>query len=493
MKYVRPFLALIVSILFASSAMSVPQCVLTLCGAGPSGAGGGPVVLSPGWTFIQDSYTDCGAVSSCSVPTCATGAYCMSPTTSGTVWVAAIVVGDNGSTHPTISSVTGGGGSWNLCAASACHTFVSGQMGSDAAYNFTGTAGTTTITVNLSATATSYFHIIFVELLPPSGYSASLDGVAVNNSSSCHICTAASPTVTQTDAIVQIPQFSCCYSDFNGWSSPYITDYNSIGICLNCSSGAAPTYTMATDVEHGSGPGPQVFTALAFKSTAGTFTTPAPFSLVQYAMPGNSSTISCSPTCNLTVPSTGSSHLLFLVEIDQSGVNNYMTGVTGGGTWVVPSACRSGRATANGEISCAYVLSSTSGATTLQVTMNSNSTSLFAYWEISRSVGSFVLDAGSATVNTAIASGVIPGVALTLSGTNDVIFQMSAMEGGVQGCTLYPYNFNAPGNFSGKLIAGPDYYAAALMNLNTVNGTAPTWAYPQEPTATTAVAGFAFK
>src|SRR6266851_3909086 len=66
------------------------------------------------WTYVQDSLiTGCVAGQS----SCNLGVGQMLPTTAGTVWVVEIQT----TTNVTITSVTGGGGSWQLCPASSCH------------------------------------------------------------------------------------------------------------------------------------------------------------------------------------------------------------------------------------------------------------------------------------------------------------------------------------------------------------------------------------
>ena len=88
-------------------------------------------------------------------------------------------------------------------------------------------------------------------------------------------------------------------------------------------------------------------------------------------------TCSDSQHCNITVTSTGSGNLLVLEITTESNVT--VSSLSGGGSWVVPSNCQ---ALDNGwplMIQCAYVLSSTSGATTISVVFSSSE--FHRHWE----------------------------------------------------------------------------------------------------------------
>src|SRR5712692_5749867 len=103
------------------------------------------------WTFLQDSITTgCTAgASSCTISLINGN---MLPTTAGSVWAVIASTGNN----VTISSVTGGGGTWTPCPASSCHVFNSTLVRNvDAYYNLTGAGGTTSVTVNLSGPSTN--------------------------------------------------------------------------------------------------------------------------------------------------------------------------------------------------------------------------------------------------------------------------------------------------------------------------------------------------
>src|SRR5260370_6792398 len=122
------------------------------------------------WTYVQDSLaTGCSAgASSCTI----SGGNGMVPTIAGTVWVAEVQTTNN----VTITSVTGGGGAWTLCPASSCHLFSSTPARNvDMAYNLTGNAGTSQITINLSGASGAVLGANFFEFLPPAGSTASFD------------------------------------------------------------------------------------------------------------------------------------------------------------------------------------------------------------------------------------------------------------------------------------------------------------------------------
>lgn len=433
-----------------------------------SGTGQAVSTSSAGWTYLQSSVsTGCQVSRSCTI---ALGN--MLPTTAGTIWAIVIKTGNS----VTISSVSGGGGSWIHCPT--CH--VSGSSISpinsinlDASYNLTGNANTGSITVTLSSSASGFFQIMFYELLPPPGSAASLDTVGTASQTGCATCTAVGLGLSATDAVIQI-QAGGSVAGWNAWSSPYLTDTRGNGVALNVTSGPAPTVAMTASTN-------VIFLALAFKSTAGLFSPPTPqFSLVHFTSGGNCS----GATCSLSIPATGSGHLLYLEAGDI--VDSHITAVSGGGTWVVPSACvstvPSTMAMAMDIISCAYVLSSTAGATSLDISISGNAS--LALFEVATSSGSFALDT-LASSTAPYTQPVSAGQALTLTGANDVIFQSIFLPGGVSAVTLYPQPY-----ING---AGDQFFlnqAASVVLLNTTDGSAPMW--PNQQSNPVAVSGVAF-
>jgi hypothetical protein len=439
-----------------------------------------------GWTWLQDSpliFCSPGPVTSCNVQTGN-----LVPTTAGSVWVVQIQTTNN----VTITSVTGGGGTWVHCPN--CHVTNPSGLNADASYNLSGNAGTSQgITITLSGSSGSIFGANFYELLPPPGSTASFDDSGISAPTGCTVCSGVTLThITGTDAIITNPGGPGQHV-WNAWSAPYFMDSNGAGIALNVTSGAAPT--LAFQAAHN----PE-FMAIAFTSSKGIFTPPThQYSIVNVTASGS---LNCSPTCSITVPSTGSNHLLFLESADEAFT--HITSVSGGGSWVVPTGANTCQiqfaiSSQNNANSCAYVLSSTSGTKSISVTMSGSASTAFLFWEIATTTGSFVLDAhGSAINNTT--SFFNNGPTLTLTGSNDVIFETEWCVGGSLGPNLYPQPFIA-GNANG---AGPFNYflfneasmvvlldsapVQAAMNLGSQAPT-PTWLNPQHnPTFVSGVA-----
>jgi hypothetical protein len=418
------------------------------------------------WSYVQDSVvTYCnGGASSCSA-----GVGTLAPTTAGTIWIVRIHTPNN----VTISSVSGGGATWSLCPSSSCHLFNSANGDNqDLAYGIGGSAGTTNITVNLSGNAGSFFGMNFIEILPPAGSTPSFDAAGTVTTTSCTTCTAVGLTLTATDAVIQVMSGNNAAS-VNSWSPPYITDIANDGVALNINSGVAPTVTVPSSGVD--------FSAIAFKSSLGTFTAPVgPISQVNFAA---SAGMACNPTCSLSIPppAIGSGHLLYLQAANLSGP--YIQSVSGGGTWVVPTGCQVKVSGTSDALSCAYVLSSTSAASSISITMTGNSTTGFTFSEVATSSGSFLLDAIGATQNSASYNP--SGQSLTLNGNNyDVVFQSSFVPGGSSGVSWYPLTF-------GWYFFTNEAQQVELLNVKAASAPVAVWANQQDNA--TAVSGVAFK
>jgi hypothetical protein len=415
------------------------------------------------WTYVQDSVlTFCTANSN----SCTVSPGNVLPTTPGTVRVVFISTSNN----VTITSVTdNGGGSWQLCPASSCHIF--GSINDDLAYSLTGNVATS-VTIHLSGSSGSFWGGNFYEILPPVGSTASFDTSGTASQASCSgPCTGVGLTLSATDAVLQVLNGNGTVG-WNAWSSPYTTVTNGDGLYLNATSGKAPTVAVRTPANGG------VFTAIAFKSSLGSFTPPVPpMSMVNYAST-NGGNFNCHPTCSLAVPATGAGHLLYLQSATLNGT--HITSVSGGGTWVVPSGCQIAIPSTGDTLSCAYVLSSTAGATSVNITMSGSSAVGFAASEIASTSGPFTLDVqGSATNSASYSPG---GVPLTLTGTNDAIFQAIFVPGGSSGVTEYPLP-------SGFPFFNNEACQVALLNAST--GVRPFWA--DEQNNVTVVTGVAFR
>jgi hypothetical protein len=433
------------------------------------------------WTYIQDSIdTGCPTGSTCNYDT----SVGLLPTTAGTVWVVQV---QTFGTNVTISSVcsTGSGCSgsdsgWTLCPASSCHLFSSSPSRNvDMAYSLTGPAGTTNVKVTLSSSAgSSPMGVTFFEFLPPAGATASFDNAGTTSSATCSgTCAGVPLTISGTDVILQSLHANNT-PVWNAWSAPSLTLPLGEGLNLNATSGAAPTAIVDSTGD--------VTDAIAFTSTAGSFNSPpaGPISVVNYKNFDSANAPNCTPSCSITIPSTGTGHLLYLEAATIT--SSFISSVSGGGTWVVPTGANSCRAPLSGgfAISCAYVLSSTAGATSLNITMTGSQSTPMAVWELATTGGSFSFDTQGSATNAASYSPF--GVALSLSGSNDAIFQSIFVPGGTSTVSLYPYPRNNG--------CGIQFYcgqAANALRINTTDGTAPRWANQQNNA--TVVTGVAFK
>lgn len=415
--------------------------------------GGAPPLLAQGWTVVQNTIpTSCiVGSSSCSFAACTGGAgtECFAPTVPGSLWIVSVVTGNN----VMISSVSGGGGSWKLCPSSNCQSWNSSfSTNSDLAYNLSGSSGTQAFTVNLSGNSSGIFLVGFTEVLPPPGYVASYDTSNTHADTTCTIsCSGVPLTLAATDFVYQ-----CCELNLNpwetlggnAWSSPYLTSLTGNGIGLNVPSGpTSPTIS----TQRGSGTG-FASSALAFKSTAGAFTYTGSnnFSLVQYALPTNTgcsrgctaAQVSCSPACPALTAfnSTGSGNLLVLVEGDTGGSGFRLSGITDNKsqTWTIPTSTST--CGANRGLSCAYVLRSTSGVTSITPTLAGTTTHAgFSLWEFHRATGTWTLDAQGAKANSSTISPVSPTISCI--GRNDVVITAIAGPGGVSSAQYMTVGF----------------------------------------------------
>jgi hypothetical protein len=475
---------MILLILFASLSLANAQA-----GAAPQSASITSGASS--WTWIQDSpVIFCGQLGS--ISSCTIGAAQIAPTTAGSVWVIDIQTINN----VTITSVTGGGGTWIKCPN--CHASDNAGNNVDAIYNLTGNAGTTqNITINLSGPSGNAFNVDFVEFMPPAGTTASLDASGSINNGLCTTCSGVNlGALTATDFVMQTP--GPAVASWNSVSAPgdnWIVDTNGGAFKLNTTSGAAPTNILPS-------PGRvALYASLAFKSSAGVFTPPAYLaqnSVVQFFSPStnpSNNTPFCNPTCTLTLPqATGAGNLLFVMAADLN--NDHITSVSGGGNWIVPSGANTCQANWNlvqasgAVLSCAYVLSSTSGATSISVTLNGNSSTGFAFWEISSSSGlPWVLDAQGSRQN-GTSNFAPPGPSLSIKGKNDVIFQGAFVPGGASsGGSYYPQSYILHSG-SGYLLFN-EASEALLLNSGPTAPT-PLWVNPQGASQNTGMIGIAF-
>jgi hypothetical protein len=436
------------------------------------------LTLKPGWTWLQDSvdYACTTGTSSCTMQT-----YWPLPLTSGSVRIA-IALTDTGGK---ISSATLGGSSLSLCPSSACYIYNSTLGWSlDAAYGINvGGTGIESLVVNMTSNTTSVFLIAAIELLPPSGYTASYDTVGTYSSASCNPCSGVGLTLSETDAVVEWRETTIAYTTpWAAWgspaTSPWMTDFEGTGYYLNAPPGSMSAPSVAL-----SSAGAWVVTALAFKSTANTFTTSAPQYLENYTF--TSTALTCSPTCSMTIPSTTSGNLIYLEVGTLSGAYNLSSFSIGATAGTVPSGCESSVTSPAADYqSCGYLLSAPSGATSANITMSGTATTYAEAFEVAKGGGSWALDTSGSASNSA--SYTPQGVALTLSGTNDAVFQCITAYGGYGATTLDPL----PSTGVNGAMYFTDAGGCGLL-LNTVNGAAPYYTFQNGYVS--AVTGMAFK
>lgn len=379
-----------------------------------------------------------------------------------------------GNTSTTISGVTGS--TSTIWANAGCHAFQTGVDNIDIEYTLSVATTAQQLTVNFAGTSLGSGYLDIMELRPPAGHPAIFDGCGHNTPTACTAsCVGGAPTVTGTDVIVQeIDCTSVCPVNATSWSSPYVATLESTGLCLNCSSGSAPTVAIGSSFS-------QNIVGIAFKTDAGAFTPPTKtFSIVAHSLPTLGASKNCSPSCTLTITSTGTGNLLFLAAVDSAGAgNNSISTVTGAGTWGSVTGCHKNGGTGGWEVNCFQNLSSTSGVTSLTVTFSGNvATAYFSVFEVSRTSGSFSLDASGCTLNSGSATFMPTGQPLTLANNNPhVTFQLIAASGGVDGATFYPFPwFNGVAN--GTVFSTADTTASAAFQLDDTVAPTPIWPFP---------------
>jgi len=127
----------------------------------------------------------------------------------------------------------------------------------------------------------------------------------------------------------------------------------------------------------------------------------------------------CSPTCTVTIPSTGSGNLLVLVDAS-AAIGEHFSTVTGAGSWVAAGACHATNTSPGDDTDIAYNLSSSSGVTSLSITLSSNDISTdLAYAEYTGEP--FTLDGTCQTTNNGVATTTPQSPAITTTGARDVV------------------------------------------------------------------------
>ena len=275
-------------------------------------------------------------------------------------------------------------------------------------------------------------------LMAPSGASAKASPLVVVTTSlpSGQVGTAYSATLAAT-----------------GGTSPYSWSLTSgtlpAGLTLNAATGAiSGTPTAAANA-----------TALTFtvtdssspvqsKSVSLTLTIAGPSGTITAVQRDIFPGLTCAPACPAEkITSTGAGNLLFVAALNAgngSATANIasISCTPSCGTWVYPgAACRAWSSPSAGE-DCAYVLSSSAGATSITVTMSatSNISQSLSFREYHSAAGAFGLSGGpSASLLSACTSCLTPNISVTgnnviiAGGTPDHVFTgMAAPFGNVQ-------------------------------------------------------------
>lgn len=185
-----------------------------------------------------------------------------------------------------------------------------------------------------------------------------------------------------------------------------------------------------------------------------------------------------STSCATTVASTGAGNVIVMgVRLANSTT---ITSTSGGGTSVLCGVtCQNGNS-ASGFVDVAYILSSTSGVTSITLNFGTSTSADVFIWEVS-STTTVTLDTSSSALRTANCTS-CAGVGLTLTGANDAIFTVAACA---QTCSAISGGYTAD-----PATPWPNGNGMARL-INTTTGTAPNWT--QAPTGNLATAAIAFK
>jgi hypothetical protein len=213
----------------------------------------GSVAAAPTWEYVQSSYTGGCSGTTCTVP--------LAATTAGSVLVAGTL--DLNAAGHTISSVTGGGGTWTLCPASGCLVTQAPQFSLDMAYNITGTGRAKSATVTLNSTDSNWTAVVDEWKCTATCGTIALDQIVSSKYTSAFCSTgclgAGFTGLSGTrDLVISLVDRT---QEAGMPSSPYVYDTTAgfwIAYALNITSGTAPTLPLKVA-------GPFAATGLAFK------------------------------------------------------------------------------------------------------------------------------------------------------------------------------------------------------------------------------------
>ena len=203
------------------------------------------------------------------------------------------------------------------------------------------------------------------------------------------------------------------------------------------------------------------------------FSTPAwaTWALVQQANSSTNCSSSTTTNCGINVTATGAGHLLVFMAFGASTTLTTPTttgGTCGGAGWA--TGIRQGGSGI--QTAVFWCLSSTSGITNVTSTLTTSGAGRTAwFYEFSYTASSITLD-GTSTGGTFTSTATPLGVALTLTGTNDVVVQ-SQYQTSATNSTI-----TSTGTCNGNWVRTSGVNVATLSTaycINKVDGTAPTW------------------
>lgn len=470
------------------------------------------------WAWIQDQTIALGSVPPCPSTSSTACTFSFLPTKAGS----GIAVYLGTTNNVTVSSISWScGGTWNN---NAVHNFDSTNTSNAIiATNVGNTGGCTSMTVNISgAPGTIGVSPGLEELAAPPGASVSVDQVSSSTNASCsNNCNMApfdsghSNALTATDAVFEFAQIPHSMANvslgtnsggtYNGCGSPFLQEQGGLCVALNVPSGSMtigsaemcvnPTCPSATYAD---------FLAVAFKSSYGSFTVSPTqiWSIVNMQLlPVANGQTSCTPSCTLAVQSTAGSKLFVLWAISTlTAAQQTITACSLGATnCTIPSTgtnfCNN-FLSGTGSISCAYILSDPSGQTSLSITTSTNDTYYFGAYEIGKTGGSVSLDVQGSVVNST-ATNTVSGPALTLTGSNDIVFQGivngTASTTCVAGSTYYELPYSNWTNCTGQVYDPNSTRGAVGFSLNMTSAPVTTWTFYNSATSKSVTAALAFK
>ena len=372
----------------------------------------------------------------------------------------------------TVTSVSRAAGETWVAAGTGCE-ITSSTNNNAVAYTLSSVALGTNVTVNFSAAPsnTDTIFVAFEEFSPPAGFTPSQDGNCTNIApvASCTTCTSASITTTSTDLVIESPAFGGIASIlWDSWSSPFQMDYSfEIGFATDVAAGTyQPTFKQSS--------GSFSAVAIAFKTTAGTYSgPPQTFSVPNLSMSAGTN-INCTTPCTVTIPSTTANNALVgWFATATSGVTVTNVTCSGCGTFTLPSGCAI-NLSGQGAQNCFYLFNIPASVTTLTVTTSSNVSLGYQVFELARANGPWTFDASGSAQRAATSTP--NGLSPTITGTVDAVFQSIWQPGGAGFLQWYaaPSSLN---NVSPNCTAGCYLSSEAngMAYLNTSNTVVPIW------------------